>query len=297
MGFREVSMVQLREVLRLWLTGGGYRTIARLTAIDRKTVRRYAVAAQDAGLRRGDSEDKLTDELVASIAHAVRPGRRHGFGHGQSWDVLQSQRNFIHKKLKEDLTVTKIRTLVARRTGIDIPYRTVHRFCLHELGHKSPRLTVRVDDCAPGHELQVDFGRLGVMFDPDSNRRRVLWALIFTAVYSRHMFVYVTFSQSFNDVVAAFEAAWSFFGGVFRVVVVDNVKAIVDKADPTTPRLNDGFVEYAQERGFVVDPARVRHPQDKGYASHCTSSFSSDTTFVERLRHSCFLGAFAPGFS
>jgi len=27
--------------------------------------------------------------------------------------------------------------------------------------------------------------------------------------------------------------------------------------------LNQAFVEYAQSRGFVVDPARVRHPQDK----------------------------------
>ena len=263
MGFREVSMVQLREVLRLWLKGGGYRAIARLTATDRKTVRRYVAAATDAGLRRGDSEDKLTDELLASIAHAVRPGRRNGFGHGQTWEVLESNRAFIKDKLDDDLTVTKIRTLVSRRTGIDIPYRTLHRFCVGELDHKSPQLTVRVDDCEPGQEVQVDFGRMGITLDPESNRRRVLWALIFTAVYSRHMFVYVTFSQSFDDVVAAFEAAWSFFGGIFRAVVVDNIRAIVDKADPTDPRLNDAFLEYAQARGFVVDPARVRHPQDK----------------------------------
>jgi hypothetical protein len=29
------------------------------------------------------------------------------------------------------------------------------------------------------------------------------------------------------------------------------------------PRLNRAFIEYAQARGFVVDPARVRTPTDK----------------------------------
>ena len=35
--------------------------------------------------------------------------------------------------------------------------------------------------------------------------------------------------------------------------------------------LNQAFVEYAQSRGFVVDPARVRRPQDKPRATSCTA--------------------------
>jgi hypothetical protein len=46
-----------------------------------------------------------------------------------------------------------------------------------------------VADGEPGGELQVDFGRMGLLFDPGSGRRRVCWALICTAVYSRHCFV------------------------------------------------------------------------------------------------------------
>ena len=32
--------------------------------------------------------------------------------------------------------------------------------------------------------------------------------------------------------IAGFEAAWEFFGGVFAVVIPDNMAAIVDKANP-----------------------------------------------------------------
>ena len=65
-----------------------------------------------------------------------------------------------------------------------------------------------------------------------------------------------------NDrrLIAGCEAAWQFFGGVFATVIPDNMKAIVERSDPLEPRLNQAFVEYAQSRGFVIDPARVRSP-------------------------------------
>ncbi len=50
---------------------------------------------------------------------------------------------------------------------------------------------------------------------------------------------------------------------MFAVAVPDNLKPVVDQADRTDPRFNDAFREYAQARDFVIDPARVRHPQDK----------------------------------
>ncbi|MFP4555154.1 MAG: Mu transposase domain-containing protein [Actinomycetota bacterium] len=53
------------------------------------------------------------------------------------------------------------------------------------------------------------------------------------------------------------------YGGVFATVIADNLKAIVDRADPLELRFNQAFVEYAQARGFKVDPAQVRSPQGK----------------------------------
>src|SRR5690348_16933859 len=38
---------------------------------------------------------------------------------------------------------------------------------------------------------------------------------------------------------------------------------VVADADAVNPRLTRQWQEYAQARGFVTDPARVRHPRDK----------------------------------
>jgi hypothetical protein len=93
--------------------------------------------------------------------------------------------------------------LLARR-GIVVPERTLHRYALEVLGvGRSARgTTVRVADGEPGVELQVDFGRMGLISDPEAGRSRVAQALIFTACYSRHCFIWLTFRQTLDEVIA-----------------------------------------------------------------------------------------------
>ena len=260
MAFREVSVFEVRELLRLWLQGKSLRSIGRLAGVHRQTVAAYVEAAQIAGLEQGHDVGQITDELIAAVVAAVRPVRRQA--HGASWELCAAEREWLKNKL-EHLTLTKTNDLLTRRIGVQVPYATLHRFAVSELGFGRDRTTVRVADGEPGGELQVDFGRMGLVLDPATGRRRKADALIFTACYSRHQFVWLTFSQSLQSVIAGFEAAWSFFGGVFACVIPDNVKAIVDRSDPINPRINEAFMEYAQSRGFVIDPARVRHPKDK----------------------------------
>jgi transposase len=104
---------------------------------------------------------------------------------------------------------------------------------------------------------------MGLVFDPARGRDRVVHALIFTACFSRHCFVWLTHRQTTEAVIAGCEAAWVFFGGVFATLIPDNLSAVVDGADALEPRFNQAFIEYAQTRGFKIDPARVRSPQDK----------------------------------
>lgn len=263
MGYREVHVVEVREVVSLWSRGESLRAITRLTGLDRKTVRRYVKAAQRAGCRAGEA---VTDEVVGEVISRVRaqgPGV-----HGETWATCVGHRGLLEGWLDRGVPLSKVQELLERHTGVVVPYRTLHRYAARELGLGGRRVTVRVADGKPGEELQVDFGAVGWITEGD--RRRRLWALVFTAVVSRHQYVWLTYRQSVTDVVTGCEAAWAFFGGVFRVLIPDNLKAIV-LAHRETPRLSPTFREYAEARGFVVDPTRVRRPQDKAYASYCTS--------------------------
>lgn len=51
MGYPEVKMTQVREALRLWVMGKGWRAVSRLAQVDRKSARRYVEAGQRVDLR------------------------------------------------------------------------------------------------------------------------------------------------------------------------------------------------------------------------------------------------------
>jgi transposase len=260
MAFREVAVTEIREVLRAWLAGAGLRQVAGQAGVDRKTARRYVAAAVEAGLARDGGLAQLTDEFVGQVAQVVRPVRPGG--HGRAWDQLEACRAEIGAQVKAGLSVVKIGVLLERR-GVVVPYRTLHRFCVERCGFGRTAATVRVADGEPGAECQFDFGYLGLVADPVTGRQRKVHALIFTACYSRHMFVWLSFAQTLGAFIAGCEAAWVFFGGVFKVLIPDNAPAIVADADAVNPRFTAGWLDYAQHCGFATDATRVRSPKDK----------------------------------
>ena len=83
--FREVSIVESREVLRLWLRGRGVRETARLAGVDRKTVRRYVAAGETAVLDANGAEAQLTEAAGGAVLLAcVRDVRLVVTGEGSS---------------------------------------------------------------------------------------------------------------------------------------------------------------------------------------------------------------------
>ena len=143
MGFREVSVVEVREVLRAWLEGAGLRKVAERAGVDRKTARRYVEAAQAEGLSREAGvavDEAVTDELIGLVVEAVRPVRPNG--HGAAWETLLAHEEQIrawvsggeHGGVKHDpLSIVKIEELLARQ-GVRVPYRTLHRFAVERCG-------------------------------------------------------------------------------------------------------------------------------------------------------------------
>ena len=158
--------------------------------------------------------------------------------------------------------MTRIRELLEVR-GCRVSYPSLRRFILKRKWQRRSKTTVRMEDTAPGEVAEVDFGRLGLITDPETGRRRMVWALIIVLGYSRHSFVWPTHGQTLADIIAGLEAAWVFFGGIPRYLVIDNCPPAVAGPDPLHPRFTRGFLEYSQHRGFIADAARVRHPKDK----------------------------------
>jgi hypothetical protein len=279
MAYREVTMVEIKEVLRLWKAGLKKKRIAAQTTVDVKTVRRYIAVAEACGLMPGP-EPPLDDEQVAAVVAALAPDT--GRPHGDSWQQCEAERDAIAKLLTDGVRLSKVQRLLHRR-GVDVPYPTLHRFAVAELGFGQRAPTMPVADGKPGEEVHIDTGWM-TLSEPDAHgRRRRFRAWIFTPHVSRYRFVYPCWQETTASAIEACETAWEFYGGVFRVVVPDCTKAIVHTADPRRPRIIDDFLEYAQARGFQVDPTRPRHPKDKARVERTVRDVRDDCFAGEKL--------------
>ena len=219
----------------------------------------------------------LDEAQVAAVVAALQPdwGRQRG----DDWAVCAGQREFIASHLKARVRLTKIRKLLKRR-NVEVAYPTLRRFAIAELDFGRSAATIPLADGEPGDELQVDTGWMTYLEPDVSGRRRRLRAWIFTPGVSRYRFVYPCLEETTASAVEACEAAWGFYGGVFRTLIPDNTTAIVQDADPLAPRFIRGFLEYAQARGFHIDATRARHPQDKARVERS----------VRDVRDDCFAG-------
>ena len=274
MPYREVTMIEIQEVVRLWLAGVAKKRIAAQLGLDPKSVRRYLKLADAVGIRDAAT---FTDERLAALAATL--GAQPGRPHGESWQLCQGQRSFIESLLQHGMRLSKVRRLLQRR-GVWVPYPTLHRFAVAELAFGQRAASLAVADCGPGEELQLDTGWMTLLEPDEYGRRRRFRAWILTPVLSRYRFVHPCFGETTASAIEACEAAWAFYGGVFQTLIPDNTKAIVDQADALAPRLNHAFLEYAQARGFQVDPTRPRHPKDKARVERS----------VPTVRDDCFAG-------
>ena len=198
MAYREVTRVDIQEIIRRWQTGEGYRRIASGTGVSRNTVRKYLTAAAVEGIAKDGTAP--TDAQLSRLAIIGQSGPRQA--DTPSEELLTPWADQIYRWLTGDrLLMTRIHELLLGR-GCPVSYQSLRRFEQKRNWSRRSGATVRMEDTPPGQVAEVDFGRLGLIYDPETGRRRAVWALIVVLSYSMHCFVWPGFGQTLEDVIA-----------------------------------------------------------------------------------------------
>lgn len=253
--------MEIEEVVRRWQAGEGQRAIARATGLARATVAKYLAAATELGLGAAGPPPSPTDLValhrlgVVTQAPITRVAPRRA--------VLVPHQAQIAAWLRQDhLQLTRVQELLTRQ-GVGVPYTTLRRFVRQAGLGTPPRSTVRLPETAPGAVAEMDFEQLGRLVDPITGKHQVVWGLSVVLVHSRHSFLWPLVQQTVEATLAGLEAAWRFFDGIPHRLILDNFPAAIAGPDALHPKPTRAFLEYSQARGFLLDPARVRHPKDK----------------------------------
>ncbi|GAB3036682.1 IS21-like element ISPsy14 family transposase [Bowmanella dokdonensis] len=119
---------------------------------------------------------------------------------------------------------------------------------------------------APGEVCFVDFAGKRIPWT-ETQTGEEHFAEIFVGVlgHSQLVFAMALRSQKLEDWLGAHQKMLAYYGGVPQLVVPDNLKSAVTTPSKF-PEVNHSYQELAEHYGFVIDPARVRRPQDKSLA-------------------------------
>jgi transposase len=114
-----------------------------------------------------------------------------------------------------------------------------------------------------GQEAQVDFGYVGRTKD-DAGKSRKAWVFNMRLSHSRYDYYELVYDQKVETFINCHINAFEYFGGVPKVVKIDNLKAAIFEANfygPVYQKLYSSFSDYY---GFKPIPCRIYRPNDKG---------------------------------
>ena len=236
------------------------REIARITGIDRKTIRSY-----HARWLLGPSNSPRVATGSEAVATQIPPPWPPALVSTSS-SLCEVHRVFIEAQLRLRRNATAIFQDLVDAHGFTCAYNSVKRF-VHNLHKKTPEQFDRLS-FLPGEEMQVDYGEGAPTLVPGTDRYKKPRLFVATLRHSRRSFRRVVWKSGQHVWAQLHEQAFRYFGGCPQYVVLDNLKEGVQRPDLYEPELNPVYAAMLEHYGVVADPARVRDPNRKGTVEH-----------------------------
>lgn len=272
-----ISMRQITEVLRLKYEAGlSHERIALACGISKGAVSKYVSLARVQGVAWPLPAEVDQARLEALLFPATTPPARFC-----EPDYFQ-----VHQELKtKGVTLQLLWAEYVERFG-DKAYR-YSQFCHHyRVWRGKQRRSMRQVHRA-GEKVFIDYcGPTVPIVDRSTGEMRS--AQIFVAVLGASSYTYAeaTWSQRLPDWIASHQRMFRFFGGVPELLVPDNLKSAVIKADRYTPKINETYAELATHYQTAILPARPYKPKDKAKAE--AAVLLVERWILAKLRHQTF---------
>lgn len=249
-----LSMRKVREVLRLRIGCGlSSRAVAKSCKVGKTTVLEYEARARLAGLS-WPLPEGLDDAALERIV--CGPPQPPALGRDMpSIDYLVSEMKRPHVTLSQ---------LWLEYKAADPEGYQYTQFCHYYRGAKKKLDVVLRQEHRAGEKLFTDYaGDTIPVTDPRTGK--ITPAYIFVAVLGASSYTYAEAVTTMDTPswIGSHIRAFEYFGGVPQIVVPDNTKCAVIKADRYEPDLNPAFAGMAAHYGTAIIPARVRKPRDK----------------------------------
>ena len=255
MSNKSISMVRIRQILRLYSEQVSRRETAHTLCTSRKTISKYITLFESSGLNYADIRSKSDEELQTLFLEREKPSKDRLL-------KLQSQFPLMEKDLPR-VGETKM-SLWEKYKMSDPGGYNYTQFCNYFRQYLKKNEAVMHFEHKYGDKMFVDYAGKK-LYITDKLTGETQAAEVYLAILGGSQMTYVeaSMSQKKDDFISSTENALHFFEGVPRAIVPDNLKSAVTKSDRYEPVLNEDFANFALHYQTRILPARSLKPRDK----------------------------------
>lgn len=273
-------MVNYREILRLTSLGYSQRQIAASVHSSRSTISEVQALARKVGLT-FPLDDSVTNEILQKTFYPNRLTTTN--------PRVEPDYSYIHKELaKPGVNLSLLWTEYCEKahTNVLTPYM-YSQFCdKYRHWARLTKATMRIQH-KPGDAMQVDWAGTTIPLH-DKYTGDISDVYLFVAVLPCSCKAYVEPCENMKSEcwLTCHAHAYSYFGGVTRLLIPDNLKAGIVKNTKYETIINRSYQEMAEYYGTAIVPCRVKRPQDKSLAEGSVKYVS--TWIIAALRNRKF---------
>lgn len=273
-------MRQIKQLLQMHINGQGRKTIARKLGISKTTVKSYLDKLKTLDCDASTLLD-LDEPVLEAKFHAGNPA----YKDNNRYDYIKENFDYFEKELKRP-GVTRMLLWEEYRLAYPKGY-SYTQFCYHfnqQLVAKNPTMALQHK---AAEKLYVDFaGKKMSYIDRDTGE--IIQCPVFIAClpYSDYGFAMAVRSQCVEDFIYALRKCLEALNGITELLVPDNLKAAIIKANNYEPAINHVLEDFANHYGVTVIPTRVAKPQDKALVEDQVKLFY--TRVMAKLRNQQF---------
>jgi transposase len=219
MAYNPKGVMDIHEIIRRWRAGNQISAISRAMGIDRKTVRSYIRSAEQAGIER-ESVVAPPDQLLSLLSGLTPCAERQKPACAQLEPYRDEILALISQKTDPVKPKTAYEIMLVRHPEIQASYSSFKRLMRQWQVSSTPRSTCRFES-DPGQEIQIDYAKVGLLFDQLTGRNRIVYAFIATLSFSRFKFIEFVFTQEQRSFAGSHIRMFLFFGGVAASLLID----------------------------------------------------------------------------
>ncbi len=252
-------MSQVKQLLRLYKQGEGKKKIAHTLNISKNTVKSYLSKLEHLKLS-VDQLLQLDDIELEAKFHAGNPAYK-----DDRYEHLKENLDYFINELKRTGVTRQL--LWAEYIAAYPQGYSRSQFCHHLLQHRIASKPSMVLIHKPAEKLYMDFAGKKLSYtDPATGEIIPCQVFVACLPYSGYSFAVAVRSQRIEDFIHALKCCLEYIGGVPEILVPDNLKSAIIKANNYEPDVNRALEDLANHYDTIVVPARAAKPKDKAQA-------------------------------